>query len=253
MGRRCRHLNPSAAGAWTAVDSRFITASNGDPVSTWAGRSSANLTSSGTQRPTYQVNITGGQPALYFDGVVSNASGQYMSGTPSVTSNSVTLLWVNKTELFGDKYGRVASLWNSADTGSGIWDYATTNAMACIALSPSLGAGSNRSNIYRNSAVSASIPYSSNTWTVASAKLSGTNVTHKTNKTLATGTTSATSLNSDRIIIGNGPPGPLVVGGYYEAMQGYIAAFTLFLSALSDPMVKRLEEAMAYSFRLPYG
>jgi hypothetical protein len=70
--RRARHLNPSHAGASLVLDSRYITGlSDGDAISTWSDRSgNANdATSTGTVRPTYKAAIQGGQPVVRFDGV----------------------------------------------------------------------------------------------------------------------------------------------------------------------------------------
>lgn len=71
MHRRARHLNHGSAGAVLALDSRFITGlSDGDPVSTWTDRSASanNATQTGTARPTFETAEQGGQPVLRFDG-----------------------------------------------------------------------------------------------------------------------------------------------------------------------------------------
>lgn len=69
--RRVRHLNPASAGAVIALDSRFVTSlANGDPVDTWASRRPATVdaTGTGSARPLWTAGLQGGQPGMVFDG-----------------------------------------------------------------------------------------------------------------------------------------------------------------------------------------
>ena len=69
MHRRARHLNPGSAGAVLALDSRFISGlSDGDPVSTWSDRTASgnNVTQTGSARPTYETFELNGNPSVRF-------------------------------------------------------------------------------------------------------------------------------------------------------------------------------------------
>jgi hypothetical protein len=93
LNRRHRHFNPASAGATIALDARTLTGlADGDPVATWTGRAgtSNSPTSSGGARPSYRVSVQGGQPGVRF------ASGSnYMDGA-AVSISSVTLVIVAK-------------------------------------------------------------------------------------------------------------------------------------------------------------
>ena len=246
MGRRHRHLNPVNAGATLALDSRFLFASNGDLVSTWPSRQGGIPgTAAGSWQPIFQTGIIGGNPALFFDG-----SGNRIVASISVTSNAVTALWVlRKTSYVGgaSAYSRTGSLWNKTNTGNVDYGDATGAILAFIA-NEDAGQGPNRTTFYRSYTPEPSLPYSINTWAIGSTLIDGSQVALRQNKALATGTTTSTALNSNELVIGN--MGNTVVNG---SLNGHVASFTFFVSVLSASMIKRLEEASAFSFRLSYG
>jgi hypothetical protein len=67
------------------LDARFLTANNNDAIGTWTSRTGINNATQATvaSKPTYKVNMSGGQPALYFDGADKMAfSSSIISGTP---------------------------------------------------------------------------------------------------------------------------------------------------------------------------
>jgi hypothetical protein len=85
MRARHRHFNPKTAGATLVLDARFLTASNDDAIGTWTSRTGINDATQATaaSKPTYKVNMSGGQPALYFDGNDSMGfASSIISGTP---------------------------------------------------------------------------------------------------------------------------------------------------------------------------
>ena len=90
MRARHRHFNPAHAGCKIALDSRFLSLSNNDLVSTWSARSPASLspTASGGVRPTYLTNILNGNPAIRF------AGGQYFTNTTESLSGARTIIGV---------------------------------------------------------------------------------------------------------------------------------------------------------------
>jgi hypothetical protein len=85
MRARQRHFNPKTAGADLVLDARFLTASNDDAIGTWTSRTGINDATQVTaaSKPTYKVNMSGGQPALYFDGNDNMGfASSIISGTP---------------------------------------------------------------------------------------------------------------------------------------------------------------------------
>lgn len=85
MRARQRHFNAKDAGATLVLDARFLTANNNDAIGTWTSRTGINNATQATvaRKPTYKVNMSGGQPALYFDGGDNmEFSSSIISGTP---------------------------------------------------------------------------------------------------------------------------------------------------------------------------
>ena len=67
------------------LDARFLTAGNNDAIGTWTSRTGINdaIQATASSKPTYKVNMSGGQPALYFDGSDSMGfASSIISGTP---------------------------------------------------------------------------------------------------------------------------------------------------------------------------
>ena len=86
MHRRNRHINPKHAGAYIAMDSRFISGlSNGSLVTTWTNRvGNFNFTiSTDTNKPTYNTNQIAGNPGVNFDG-----SNDYLLSTTTTNTTS---------------------------------------------------------------------------------------------------------------------------------------------------------------------
>lgn len=86
MRARHRHFNAQAAGATLVLDARFLTANDNDAIETWTSRTGINNATQATaaSRPTYKINMSGGQPALFFDGNdLMVFSGSIISGTPN--------------------------------------------------------------------------------------------------------------------------------------------------------------------------
>lgn len=78
-------------GAWWKADS-ITGLSNNDPVSTWNdNKGSNNLTGSGTSRPLWLSNASGGMPGVKFDGVNDEMS---MASTLTLTLNTWTVVAV---------------------------------------------------------------------------------------------------------------------------------------------------------------
>ena len=239
MRARQRHLNPKAAGAHTALDSRFeFSVATGTAISSWVSRTGSNDASqaTGSNQPLYTTNAINGQPAILFDG-----TDDFMTISTSITSNSVSVIAVGyKTSLGGatNSASRITTIWNTGDNSFNPGDYATTKAWAVLYYN------TNAYRSYRNS---------SEIWNIAqgyvpavlAAVLDGSSVTGSVNGTTATGTTSATSLNSNQIRLAAEPQAG--ASGY---LNGYIGYLVYFLSVLTAPMRRRLERGAGYSFKI---
>jgi hypothetical protein len=241
MRARQRHLNPKAAGAHTALDSRFeFSVATGTAISSWVSRTGSNNASQATggNQPLYTTNAINGQPAILFDG-----SNDFMTISSTITSNAVSLIAVgHKTSVGGSTAvaSRLTSLWNTSDNAQLVGDFATTKAWIPFYYYPS------QWRSYRNSAeiLALTLGYVP---TVFGAVLDGTSVTGSLAGTSTTGTTSATALNANQIRFG---AGTYTGSGSDGALNGYIGYMVYFLSVLTAPMRRRLERGAGYSFKI---
>ena len=243
MRARQRHLNPKAAGAYTALDSRFeFSVATGTAISSWVSRTGANDASqaTGANQPKYTTNAINGQPAILFDG-----AGDHMTIATSITSNALSMISVaHKTAAggTGQTYSRITGIWNTADSATTIADYGNTNGWIVAYYDRLAG----KFYTLRNS-----IPIADFTRgyvpVVVSSVLDGSNVTFTNQGVVATGTTSATALNSNEIRFG---ASPYTGAGQDSSLNGYIAYLVYFMSVLSDSLRRRLERGAGYSFKI---
>ena len=223
--RRVRHLNPASAGATMAFDARFVTGlANNDPVDTWASRRPATVdaTASGTARPLFQLNITGGQPGLSFDGVNDVLNTGTTDNDSEITYLAVA---VRDSAATGNRCilgNRISSsggrTWRTTTTG--LWPTqiaSTTVTFTAPITSPFVAIlqASSSSNFFRGNA----------------------------NGGAFTSTTYGYFTSANPLLIGN--------QGTTEYMQGHIFAVARWSVALSDAQRRRFEQAFAFSFRIP--
>jgi hypothetical protein len=239
MRARQRHLNPKAAGAYTALDSRFeFSVATGTAISSWVSRTGSNNASqaTGSNQPLYTTNAINGQPAILFDG-----SNDFMAISTSITANAVSVISVGqKTSLGGalNTASRLTVMWNTADNATNPGDYGNTKAWVVFYYN----SGAWRS--YRNLAEILNIT-KGYVPSVFGAVLDGSSVTGTIDGETATGTTSATALNSNEIRIGASSQ-----SGGNGYLNGYVGYLVYFLSVLTAPMRRRLERGAGYSFKI---
>jgi len=237
MRKRQRHLNPKAAGAYTALDSRFeFSVATGTAISSWVSRTGANNASqaTGANQPLYTTNAINGQPALLFDG-----TNDFMTISTTITANAVSVIGVgHKTSLgsSANAASRFTSIWNTANGATAPGDYGATNSWTIFYYSAaawrSYRAGAEILNLAQGY-----VP------TVFGAVLDGSSVTGSIDGRTATGTTSSTALNSNQIRLGAAPG----IDGY---LNGYIGYLVYFLSVLESPLRRRLERGAGYAFKI---
>ena len=221
MRARHRHFNPKAAGAIAAYDARFISASDGDAISTWTSLTGANDATQATSanRPSYETNEINGAPAVLFNGSVKQLEISITIPTDltvvSVTRRGAT---ARSTGVFGTNSAGTkrfsAYLWTNNEV------YTNYNVQKAFGAPPILTGnfilsetkvGTTSNQVYQNGS----------SWRAA-----------------LTGTTSSSSFT--RL-------------GYSEfgVSPNHLLARTCLLDiAASDALRKRLEHAAAFSFKI---
>jgi hypothetical protein len=217
---------------YDAADATTITQIGGQ-VSQWSDKSGNNrhaTQGTGVKQPTWGTTTVNGKTVMNFSG------SQFLIANASVTSNNLTHFVVfRKTSTNANTtYSRVLSLW----TTSGGADYDNTNAIethlseaSFNSVTPPLIGG------YRNSSAICSIPIVANTPYLSWMTLNGANqnlwVGSTSGSAQASGTTSATALNSNRLTVGAGS----AEGGGDAFMLGWFAEHITYTRVLTTPEI----------------
>lgn len=242
MRLRNRHFNARHAGASLVLDSRFIDQADNSEVSSWADRSTnAHTIQQTTQanRPTFQTAEMNGNPVVRFDG-----SNDFLDGGDilDIGSNSmINMVTAKRTTGSAAGLSQKSSArgligrWALARSGNaylGIYNSQVTTFDASVAES------STSPRIY--------------THTIERSTASRLRFDGKQEASVTiTGTDTASHNTSDPYYVGaygnasgNGP-----LSGLY--FNGDIAqVVVLFTSSFSSSVLKRLEHAAAYSFKI---
>lgn len=221
MHRRARHLNPAAAGAFAAYDSRFITGlTDGASVSSWSDRTANANTLTGTNQPTYETNELNGNPVVRFDGTNDQLSASFAS---SSLQSAVLVAKQNSASAQFRAYFAVRSLSNARleffRDGS---DYTLGN--------------------YASAFASRNISFSG--YNIASCAGNASSMLTAVNGVTATVSGSYT-YTGGVLDVGNSASG----GGPYP-LPCDIAYLVLWASELAAPLRRRIEQAAARSFKL---
>jgi hypothetical protein len=252
MRARQRHFNPAHAGATLEVDARFnFSQSDGSTISTWTGRSPSAINATQAtpaNQPLYEENEIGGQPALSFDGsndalvLSSNALFQNVPGafvlsvaSYTTTSGARTILNAAVGATGGDGAVRVGMLANI------VGGQFHANARR---LDGNAGAGLNGSSFSANEKLMQANLLNFVAGTQAIRK----NGTQAANNTLASSGGNTSNTASQRIRIGansaSNPADPP------QFMSGLIAKVSVLPFAPTSSLIKRVEHAAAFSFKI---
>ncbi len=246
MGRRSRHFNPANAGCTVALDARFITGLNaGDAVQTWTGRPNTTVNASQAtlaNRPSYQTNEINGRPALRFDGsndfMTLNATALFQN-----VGSGFAVAVCRDTNNTGGDAAHVALGWSNGISTSSVrlaaYTRLTSNIFVAGARRLDADVFASSGSISSNS--SANIIGTQARWSSGNFNLC-LNGSKSTNGTFsASGNTSNTaSLN----VFLASPDGAAV------RMTGPIAAVVAASPLPSDPICKRIEHHLAFSFNI---
>jgi hypothetical protein len=211
---------------YDASDLDSITSSSG-LVSQWNDKSGNgyHVTSSGSLRPTLTSNYLNNKSVITFNGT------QYMQGNVSLTSNAFThFIVMAKTSAASGatEYGRSLSLWNSG-VGN---DYADVQAFEVHWFSTATWSGVTGPGAgpYRNGSSIAATPLSIGAAHLGVTTLNGSTVEYRLDDATVSGTTSATSMNSNRQTIGAGGAS----GGGDQYLIGWIAESIMYNRVLTS-------------------
>jgi hypothetical protein len=235
-------LNPVSAGATLSVDSRYLTGlSNGTGVSS-AGRIKSTILTQGTpaNQPTYNTSGLNGSPVMNFSGsnLLYNSNGWSDSGTWTMISlENHTSFSVNNDRMMGvnDTGLRVFYATNAASSGEIGFAWSTVSGRIYSAANSALV------NNWRIT----SVTYSGG---IGSMQLGSINIfingSNSRNTPQDIAGTAISSITNDSIYIGNRP-------ALDRGFIGSIASAIAIPQSVQTALRKRLEHAVAFSFRLP--
>jgi hypothetical protein len=245
MRARHRHFNPADAGASVALDARygFIQSDNTD-VDTWEDRSTNGndaTQATAAYKPKYRTNVQGGQPSLQF--APASNSKDRLDGSFTATSNTLTFVGVVNMDNSGGSFGRAVALskndandFNSNTRGFPLARNSANNQFVC----------------WKGSA-SSTVSISQNTWYIVSTIWNGTNGTIRVNESSSatqTGANATANFDVNQYRVGMAHDTSAAETNLAGVWGGYIAASSLFNSAVNDSLRKRLQHAAAYSFKI---
>lgn len=224
LNRRHRHFNPATAGAVLSLDARTITGlADGDAVETWSGRPGSTATvaqSTAGSRPVFKVSILNGNPVVRLDGTDDffNVSGV----TALPTALYCLLIFKRNTQptglyFFGGDDNSV--VWFAND----LYDAFGTTTRKHPGVSSALAIGS---------------------WILYEAYSAASDW-----RCFINGTQFYSTATNTVGGIGGSKLGNDQFGGTY--MDGDIAAFVLAESVPSAALRRRIEQSLAFSFRIP--
>ncbi|MBU6183308.1 MAG: hypothetical protein KGR46_10930 [Verrucomicrobia bacterium] len=217
MRARHRHFNPKDAGAGMALDSRFMTGTNGSGVSSWSNRAnSSNNAAQSTvaEQPIYETGSLNGNPGVKFDN-----TDDWLSWVTAIQMRfGLCLFKSSGTQI---EFG---SMWGTSDnSASGIQHlFGSSNRWVSTSFSPTR-------------------------WTNAVFRKNGSTFT----------ATNANSVSSDADIIStlledNGGVGisRMRDRANNRGIYGLLYQYQVFSNEPSSSLIKRLQFSSAYSFKI---
>lgn len=216
MHRRARHVNPAHAGAFLALDSRFISGlSDGDPVATWPDRTSNGndaIQATADYQPTFQAGEQGGCPVVRFPGTSE------MDVTLSLTQFTAVMV----TRRLGACSGTYHNFWYLPAA-----PYKQVYAL------------SDKFRFYDNATFSSNLDFLNEAQIISVIESSVVTIYQNGINGYSSACTPVEAT------------GTFKIGAATSAkLNGDIATLIMYPSALSAPLRRRLEHAAAYSFKI---
>jgi len=218
MRARHRHFNPRDAGAGMALDSRYMTGTNGSGVSSWPNRANSSNNAeqaSSSVQPIYETGSLHGNPGVKFDG-----TDDWLSWTTGIAMRFGLCLF--KSSGTQNQYG---SMWGPSSGGTGDWQhlFGATNAWIDVAF--------------------ANTSWINGAW-------------RKNGVTFTASNTNTVSSNSDIISIlktnnsGNAVDRIRDRTFANRVIYGLLYQYQVFANEPSSSLIKRLQFSSAYSFKI---
>lgn len=232
MRARHRHFTYKAAGAVVAYDARYLTDSDGTALSTWPDRTGTyNATESGTKRPTVKTGANGinGQTALDFDGIDDDLQASNVPLNVYITVVVCGSGFASAKQLFIE-HGA------STSVESGFYFYGDQIGAWSFRRVSGSSYGGNVANWFGQVAAIGSLR---NNGTAFYRKDGGLNLSNGGGAgTMPTNTSITSALNicsRNRIAVFS---------------DGLLGTLQIYDGSASDSMLRRLEHASAYSFKI---
>lgn len=230
MGRRQRHFNPVHAGAGLALDARYLTGySNGANVTSWGSRPGTTFTLTGSSNfPTFSSSVAAAanQPGVSF--LASSEQRLIRLGTPVVPLGSNTFTIV---EFSTGGNGFIPFLQTRNATGIAMLFHPNGyNIVLHRGYFDWVGSSSQLINVS---------PYTNGV--IVSGRQSGTTQEHRVGWNTLTSRTSSGTLGDIE--------GTIPINGQFRT--GSLHGVSVFNSALSLPMLRRISDHYAFSFKTP--
>jgi len=223
------HFNPATAGAVLSLDARFLPLANNDAVADWTARPNSTITATqGTAaaKPTFKTGIVNGQPAVRFDGDDSLAVSTL--GSPSGMTGIIVFKNDNNPPV------------GTISDGGGIWCFSTSLYNSHMTWSDgfvqeTFGTDTRKEYIFYPGSVNNSFSI----YGVVSAS--------NDYRVYQNGYREYTTA-SNVVAVGASPTIGVSRDGYH--LLGYVAAVVIATSAVSDALRRRIEQSLAFSFRI---
>lgn len=236
-------INLSGLHSWYDASDYLSFTNTANGISQWndiSGNGRHAVQANSSYRPTINYVTQNNKNVVTFNG-----SSQFLLAPASITSNALTFFSVYKRYSAGASgtYGRILSLYNTGNSN----DYDNTNSLIVHTTAVSLG-GVTPPLVggYRASApiAGSTISYGTSTSGASylfSATLNGTSWSQNNSGTVVTGTTSATSLNSNSLNVGAGGPS----GGVDQYFYGWFAEHIIFTRVLSNDEITAVRDYLS--------
>jgi hypothetical protein len=252
MGRRHRHLNPRDAGAVVALDSRYITGlADGANMGTWSNRGTGGTTWNGVRvgtpsRVIYVASAQGGQPAVRLtSGANVDAAFRTTVGNPTsfgygsthmaIVANSSAKATSTERRLY-----EISPDVSAPTSFMALWAQWQDNNMY-LDQGPETGSGRISGAV---STTSDSVVHT----VIAGVGSSGSSV-RRSGTAVLTGSMSGSVSTASHVFNLGGARSIAAGSGFY------VGDFQAFIHGPSSsvPLSRRLEQSVAFSFKIPVG
>jgi len=240
MNRRVRHLKSSSFGAAICLDSRFLALADNDPVATFTDVSNngQSATASGTARPTFRTGIQGGNPVVRFDG--TNNKMNLSTNRFITTAITWTLLVVSKVDATAGSFPAVFTTKTDLTQN---WRIIASNNGSYSDFS----FGSNSTSLGQLKFTASAY----GTWHILAIRYNGSGAWQSLNYSAYVEGSAKTISNAGAFGADSSSPGAVgAEAGGGNKLKGDIGYISLIQTNISDPLLKRLQNSLAFTWKM---